>query len=400
MKKLAVCFIVLLISCSVFMSFVFAENNVVESPHVKIAIDGEIGTYADVPIIVNGRTLLPLREVLVNLGVQNDNDHIIWDGVKRSVTVIKDSKTIYLEVGNKTASVDGNNITLDVDPMIYSKNNRTYIPARFVAESLGKVVMWDASTTSVLITDEDKFNEVKDILGKSKEAMAKLKKYKFVMKTEMDGNIDGKNVKMAIETSTHADLENNSNYHKMTMNMAELQGIDMTFIETYLKDKVSYTKTFLLGNAWIKSEVSDEEIQQSFKDNDNTNLIEINDILCAGLAVTESGSDIQLKGDIYIDELFKKGLSASTTATGNDDVSTAYNLEKFNVNITLDKATYRVKSMNLLFNASLKDTSEQQTKLNMVMKTTYDYDETFEIVVPEEVIENAKDAVDLSLPQQ
>ena len=110
--------------------------------------------------------------------------------------------------------------------MIYSKNNRTYIPARFVAESLGKVVMWDASTTSVLITDEDKFNEVKDILGKSKEAMAKLKKYKFVMKTEMDGNIDGKNVKMAIETSTHADLENNSNYHKMTMNMAELQGID------------------------------------------------------------------------------------------------------------------------------------------------------------------------------
>ena len=48
--------------------------NVVESPNVKIVIDGKIGTYTDMPIIVNGRTLLPLRAVLSNMGVLND-DH-------------------------------------------------------------------------------------------------------------------------------------------------------------------------------------------------------------------------------------------------------------------------------------------------------------------------------------
>jgi len=69
------------------ISVSYAQSNVVEKPNIKININNTIGTYQNVPIIVEGRTLLPLREILVNLGVPHDNQHIIWDNATKSVTV-------------------------------------------------------------------------------------------------------------------------------------------------------------------------------------------------------------------------------------------------------------------------------------------------------------------------
>lgn len=66
------------VACFLFFGMTaFAQTSVTPVPQVKININGTIRTYTDVPINANGRTLLPLRAVLVDLGVQNDNDHII-----------------------------------------------------------------------------------------------------------------------------------------------------------------------------------------------------------------------------------------------------------------------------------------------------------------------------------
>ena len=153
---------------------------------MKIVIDGKIGTYTDTPIIVDGRTLLPLRAVLSNIGVINDDQHIVWNSSERSVTVYKDSTKIYLKVDSNTAYVNDAPITLDVSPVIY--NNRTYIPARFVAQSLGKKVVWDGSLQSILIRDEQEFNRIKDILDKIECLDESYPKSKF--NTDMKMNID------------------------------------------------------------------------------------------------------------------------------------------------------------------------------------------------------------------
>lgn len=105
MKKI-VCLAIFCIVIAVSFTLVSASDNVAESKDIKIVINGKTGTYSDVPLIVNGRTMLPLREVLTNLGIQNDDEHIIWNGSKKCVTVKNDSKKIYLEVGNVKASVN------------------------------------------------------------------------------------------------------------------------------------------------------------------------------------------------------------------------------------------------------------------------------------------------------
>lgn len=59
-------------------------------------------------------------------------------------------RVIKLQIGNKIAYVDGNNLTLDVPPQII--NGRTMVPVRFISEGLGADVQWDGATKTVTIT--------------------------------------------------------------------------------------------------------------------------------------------------------------------------------------------------------------------------------------------------------
>ena len=60
---------------------------------------------------------------------------------------------IIFEIGKKEATVFGETKMNDVAPII--RNNRSFIPTRFVAESLGANVDWDDATKKVIITKDD-----------------------------------------------------------------------------------------------------------------------------------------------------------------------------------------------------------------------------------------------------
>lgn len=395
MKKISLCLIVFVMSCAFFMTFVNAEDNIVESPKVKIVIDGQIGNYTDVPLVVNNRTMLPLREVLTNLGVQNDDEHIIWNNIKKSITIVSETKTIVLEVGNKIARVNDDEVMLDVAPIIYSKNNRTYIPARFLAESLGKKVIWDGSSTSVLIRDEQSFNEISSILSKTNDAMEQINKYKFSM--DYDFNIDDgeEAIDSKISATVQMDIEKKTMYMNMLMNLGEIEDVPMIFsVESYQVDHTSYSKVsfFSINDQWIKSELSDEEVSMSFEYNSNIDSIEPNDALCAGLVLDDStnGNEIVLKGDVYYDEYFKQALSSLSSITDEDNSTIDYELDKFHIEMTVDKNTYELSNMILVFGVTVFEQDGTQNKVDIKMNLTYsDYNGNFEIVVPQEVINNA-----------
>ncbi len=57
---------------------------------------------------------------------------------------------VNMQIGNKTAYVDGVPVSLDVPPQII--NGRTLVPIRFVSENLGAEVGWDSNTKTVTIT--------------------------------------------------------------------------------------------------------------------------------------------------------------------------------------------------------------------------------------------------------
>jgi len=57
---------------------------------------------------------------------------------------------VNMQIGNKTAYVNGVPVSLDVPPQII--NGRTMVPIRFVSENLGAEVNWDSNTKTVTIT--------------------------------------------------------------------------------------------------------------------------------------------------------------------------------------------------------------------------------------------------------
>lgn len=142
-----------ILSLFIFPSISCADDEIVEVPDVKVLADGKKITFDDAVISVNGRTLLPLRALLVNLGIQNDDEHIIWNSRDRSVTIIKDPIHVKLFVGSTTAYVDDVPVSLEASPVIYGKNEKSYIPAKFAAQSLGKIMDWDEHTKTVAISD-------------------------------------------------------------------------------------------------------------------------------------------------------------------------------------------------------------------------------------------------------
>jgi hypothetical protein len=68
----------------------------------------------------------------------------------------KDSKVIKLTIGKLQASVNGKAYTLDAAPYVNIDAGRTLVPIRFVSEAIGAGVKWIPETKKVIITDGGK----------------------------------------------------------------------------------------------------------------------------------------------------------------------------------------------------------------------------------------------------
>ncbi len=113
---------------------------------VSVYLFGEKLSF-DVPAqIINGRTMVPMRKIFEELGATVD-----WDNDTRTVTSVREDKTIILTIDSYTMHVNGEAVTLDTAPCII--DGRTLVPARAVSESFDLKVDWDGTTRSVLITD-------------------------------------------------------------------------------------------------------------------------------------------------------------------------------------------------------------------------------------------------------
>ena len=96
------------------------------------------------PVILDDRTLVPVRPIVETLGGQ-----VGWDGVNSTVTVTLEGRTVQMTINSKTAYINGVSTTTDVPPKII--NDRTMIPVRFVAESLGLSADFDGTTRTVYV---------------------------------------------------------------------------------------------------------------------------------------------------------------------------------------------------------------------------------------------------------
>ncbi len=111
---------------------------------IQVKINGELQSYSQPPVVINDRTMVPLRAIFEKLGAE-----IKWDGDTRTVTATRGATVVVLQVGSANASVNGSLVKLDQAADIV--NDSTMVPVRFVSEAMGAEVGWDGDTRTVLI---------------------------------------------------------------------------------------------------------------------------------------------------------------------------------------------------------------------------------------------------------
>jgi len=100
-------------------------------------------------IYQENRTLVPVRFVSEKLGAE-----VTWNKQNKMIEIRKENTEIKLVLGAKVATVNQEN--LELDTASFSSFGTTYVPARFVSQSLGADVSWNKQTNQVKILSEGK----------------------------------------------------------------------------------------------------------------------------------------------------------------------------------------------------------------------------------------------------
>lgn len=111
-----------------------------------IYVNGVYQTFDQDPVYINGRTLVHVRGVFDDLGAT-----VSWDSKTNSVIIKKGSDVIKLELNSNKAYKNG--VLFNIDASAKVINNRTMIPLRFISESIGAKVKWDAGTGNIFIAN-------------------------------------------------------------------------------------------------------------------------------------------------------------------------------------------------------------------------------------------------------
>jgi hypothetical protein len=107
------------------------------SPTVRIKLDAP-------PILVNGNAFIPLRAVSESFGAAVD-----WDEETMTATVSTEYGTSSVTIGQKIGYVNGEPVELEEAAELIAE--RTYVPLRFLAESLGFDIEWYGDVAMIVV---------------------------------------------------------------------------------------------------------------------------------------------------------------------------------------------------------------------------------------------------------
>ncbi len=104
--------------------------------------------YGQAPVIVNDRTLVPLRAIFEAMGAD-----VQWDDATSTATAVRGDITVSISIGSNQLYVNGAAKELDVPAQLI--NNRTMVPVRAIAEGFGCEVNWSDKYQRVYIEEAE-----------------------------------------------------------------------------------------------------------------------------------------------------------------------------------------------------------------------------------------------------
>ena len=148
------------------------------SEEVSVSVNGKVLESDESPIIVDGRTLVPLRALCEALGCE-----VTWDDISKSTQVKNEIMVVEVYVDNLAVTkynrrnyADSEYINLEAAPCIIGE--RTYVPIRSFSEVLNALVGWNSQKRRVDVTME--FDFVGDLDENNLAEVKKDGKYGYV----------------------------------------------------------------------------------------------------------------------------------------------------------------------------------------------------------------------------
>ena len=129
------------------------ENNMPDDA-IKVILDGREIECDVLPVIIDDRTLIPMRAIFEGL-----NKIVKWEQETKTVRVYASPYStmpeLTMEVGRYdfTASIQTTERTISLDVPAQIIQDRTMVPLRAVAEALGRDVRWDSENRIVTISE-------------------------------------------------------------------------------------------------------------------------------------------------------------------------------------------------------------------------------------------------------
>lgn len=192
MKKIYKCLIITTVFVMMFSMSAFAETK--EVTNQKVILNNKQITFKDPILNIDGRNFFPMRELLNNLGVKDDE--INWNANTKTVTFDK-NKNISFQVGSNTYNVSNGDktnssvfglkvsddeyvpfsditTTMDTKPIIY--NSKMYLPIKYILDANHYYYTYDANTkTTSILTDQNDYPHFDVDLGDTKPFIDVLK---------------------------------------------------------------------------------------------------------------------------------------------------------------------------------------------------------------------------------
>lgn len=117
---------------------------------IEVYYHGESLEFDAEPYYLNGRIMVPIRPIFEALGAGVD-----WDETTNTASAVLNDTNVSLSLGSDIITVNGIEHKMDVPSEL--SGDRMFAPARFVAESFGKIISYHVDSQTAIISDSNEY---------------------------------------------------------------------------------------------------------------------------------------------------------------------------------------------------------------------------------------------------
>lgn len=274
MKRLLAVLLLLLfctpITATAFPLYYDGKTVDYSGPTITLLVNDQEVLFDMPPIIIQDRTLVPLRGVFEELGAS-----VFWEGQEKRAGILLEETEIWFNLEQGEVTVNQTPYPIDVPAKII--NDRTMIPVRFIAEALGFLVGWDPLSYTVSVSQPpslsvEKITYQKDALHVQIQGEEELNYNAFLLGKRLVVDIENATLRYKgdfLHPSTEGVLEIRWSQYKKYPPVVRLV-IDQETVIPYAISKIKNGLSIQLTPAEPPAEqlpeVSDEVLSEKAKD--------------------------------------------------------------------------------------------------------------------------------------